>query len=271
MSAYIDQRGEPKIGKIITHIVIGLILLIVVFGSVGSIGAGYRGVRTQFGAVKGVVDNGLYFKLPIIQGVVKMNVQTQKEQVQAEAASKDLQNVSTTIALNYNLYPDKVSDLYSKIGVEYKSRVIDPAIQEAVKSATAKYTAEELVTKRPEVRDAIKTELISRLANEFIQVSEVSIVNFDFSSSFNQAIEAKVTAEQNALAAKNKLEQVKFEAEQRVASAQAEAEAIKIQAQAINSQGGADYVQLKAIEKWNGSLPQQMIPGSAVPFINLGK
>lgn len=245
---------------------IGLIFLFSMFGSVN---AGWKGVRTQFGAVVGQVETGLYFKLPFVQKVVKLNVQTQKEQIDAESASSDLQNVSTTIALNYNLYPDKVTELYTKIGTDYKSRIIDPAIQEAVKASTAKHTAEQLITKRTEVRDEIKTILTARLATEFIQVTEVSIVNFDFSQSFNQAIEAKVTAEQNALAAKNKLEQVKFEAEQRIAQATAEAEAIRISAQAINSQGGADYVNLKAIEKWNGILPTQMIPGGTVPFINL--
>lgn len=260
-----------QITQLVVSSIVGLFIIIILFDTFGTIDAGYKGIRTTWGAISGVQDTGLYFKVPIAQRMEIMNVQTQKEQVQAEAASKDLQNVSAVVALNYNLYPDKVGELYAKIGNDYKSRIIDPAIQEAVKSATAKYTAEELVTKRAEVRDQIKTSLTTRLANEFIQVSEVSIVNFDFSRSFNNAIEAKVTAEQDALAAKNKLEQVKFEADQRVAQATAEAEAIKIQAQAINSQGGADYVNLKAIEKWDGKLPIQMIPGSTVPFINLGK
>jgi regulator of protease activity HflC (stomatin/prohibitin superfamily) len=269
MFDYTTKDGEPNISKIVAHSILGLLILILLFSIFGSISAGYKGVRTQFGAVIGSVDSGLYVKVPFIQNVVKMNVQTQKEQVNAESASSDLQNVSTTIALNYNLYPDKVSDLFAKIGLEYKTRIIDPAIQEAVKASTAKHTAEQLITKRTEVRDEIKSILTERLAKEFIQVTEVSIVNFDFSSSFNQAIEAKVTAEQNALAAKNKLEQVKFEAEQRVTQAKAEAEAIRIQAQAIQQQGGENYVDLKAIEKWNGILPTTFVPGSALPFINL--
>lgn len=266
---YKKADGKLNISKIVVHSVIGLVVLIVLFSSFGSINAGWKGVKTQFGAVVGNVDTGLYLKVPFIQKVVKMNVQTQKEQVDAESASSDLQNVSTTIALNYNLYPDKVIDLFSKIGVGYKSRIIDPAIQESVKASTAKHTAEQLITKRAEVRDEIKAILTARLATEFIQVTEVSIVNFDFSNSFNQAIEAKVTAEQNALAAKNKLEQVKFEAEQRLTTATAEAKAIQIQAQAITQTGGAEYVNLKAVEKWNGILPTQMIPNGALPFINL--
>jgi regulator of protease activity HflC (stomatin/prohibitin superfamily) len=138
----------------------------------------------------------------------------------------------------------------------------------AVKASTANYTAEELITKREVVRQTIQDSLTERLKQNYVDVTGVSIVDFNFSPSFNQAIEAKVTAEQNALAAKNKLEQVKYEAEQRVEQAKGEAEAIKIQTQAIQSQGGRDYVNLKAIEKWNGELPQQMM-GGAVPFVNI--
>lgn len=268
---YGDRVLVPNVPKIITHLVVALVLLVVLLGSFGTVPVGHKGIRLTVDKISGVVENGFYMKIPFAQKIVKMNVQTQKEEIDAEAASKDLQNVSAKVALNYNLYPDKVAELYSRIGNDYKSRIIAPAIQEAVKSATAKYTAEELITKRAEVRDNMKASLVARLATDFIQVSEVSIVNFDFSNSFNQAIEAKVTAEQDALAAKNKLEQVKFEAEQRVASAEAEARAIKIQAEAVTQQGGKDYVQLKAIEKWDGHLPQQMIPGSTVPFLNLTK
>ena len=271
MFNYTNKDGEKNVSKIVLHSIIALIILIIVFTSFGSIPAGYKGVRTQFSAVAGEVNSGLYFKIPFIQGMVKMDTQTQKEQAEADAASSDLQTVQATIAVNYNLYPDKVSELYQSIGTEYGSRIIDPAIQEAVKAATAKYTAEELITKREAVKDEIQTALTSRLQGEFIQVTQVSIVNFQFSSSFNQAIEAKVTAEQNALAAKNKLDQVQYEAQQTVATAKAQAEAIQIQAQAINSQGGADYVQLQAIKAWDGHLPTSMIPGGTVPFINLVK
>ncbi|MEK6883818.1 MAG: prohibitin family protein [Nanoarchaeota archaeon] len=259
------------ITKWIVKGVLGLIGLIIGFGAFAIISAGERGVILRFGAVNRVLDSGIHWKIPIIEGVRTMDIRTQKEEIEAQAASKDLQNVSAVIALNYNLMSDKVGLLYQEIGLNYKERIIDPAIQEAVKAATAQYTAEELVTKRPLVRDNIKMELTQRLTREYIQVTELSIVNFDFSQSFNSAIEAKVTAEQNALAAKNKLEQVKFEKEQRIAQAQGEAEAIRIQAQAITQQGGENYVQLKAVEKWNGVLPAMFVPGSSIPFLNMVK
>lgn len=257
--------------KGIRTIVIGVIVVLLLTSSVGTVSAGQLGVRTRFNAVVGSVNEGLYFKLPFIEKVHIVDIQTQKEQVSAEAASADLQTVNTTVAVNYNIDSQKVLDLYTHVGVDYKIRVIDPAIQEVVKAVTANYTAEQLITKRPEVTEAIQAALAARLSPSGIFVTAVSVVNFNFSVSFNDAIEAKVTAEQNALAAKNKLDQIKFEAEQRITTARAEAEAIKIQAEAIQSQGGAGYVDLKAIEKWDGKLPTQMIPAGSVPFVNLNR
>lgn len=235
-----------------------------------SVGAGERGVVLKFGKVDRIFEEGLNFRTPFIENVKIIDVKTQKEEVTASAASKDLQTVSAVIALNYHVQADKVGELWTSIGKDYKERIIDPSIQEAVKASTAKFTAEELVTKREQIKEEMRVELVARLEKMFINVDGVNIVNFDFSPQFNAAIESKVTAEQNALAAKNKLEQVKFEAEQRVTQAKAEAEAIRIQAEAITQQGGENYVQLQAIEKWNGTVPTYMM-GSAVPFINLQK
>lgn len=237
-----------------------------------SISAGHKGVVTRGGKVVRVLDEGYQYKTPAIESVTEVDVRTQVEVAQANAASRDLQTVSTKVSVNYNVLPDKVELMWNSVGKDYKNILIDPAIQEAVKSATAKHTAEELITQRQAVKDEITSILHDRLATSgFLNVSQVSLTDFDFSVSFNAAIEAKATAVQNAEAAKNKLEQVKFEAQQQIESAKAQAESIRIQAQAINAQGGADYVQLKAIEKWTGVLPTQMIPGSTVPFINLGR
>lgn len=249
---------------------VGLVVLLIFSGFYTIIPAGERGVVLKLGAVNRVLSDGFHFKIAMVEKVKKLDVKTQKEQVSATAASKDLQNVTTVVALNYNLEPDKVGELWKTIGEDYKVRIIDPAIQEAIKAATAKYTAEELITKRELVRDEIKTTLVARLQKEFIQTTEVSIVDFRFSEAFDSAIELKVTAEQNALASKNKLEQTKYEAEQRIAQAKGEAEAIRIQSQAIQAEGGAEYVQLQAIKQWKGDVPTYMM-GNAVPFINLNR
>lgn len=264
------ENGEVNLKPIIwgAGVVLALILL-VILSPFTIVTAGERGVILTWGAVSDkILSEGIHWRTPIVQKVRKIDVKIQKEEVEVTAASKDLQTVSAKIALNYHPDPEKVNVLWQKVGQDYKSRVIDPAIQEAIKASTAKYTAEELITKRQEVKDQAKQILYERLIREYLVVDEVSIVNFDFSPSFNQAIEAKVTAEQSALAAKNKLEQIKFEAEQRVTTATAEAEAIRIQAQAITSQGGAEYVNLKSVEKWNGVLPTYVLGGST-PFINI--
>ncbi len=269
------MNEDTKIGIWIGGIVAGLFALILIFSTFGTISTGEIGIKTNLGKVVGTVQPGLYFKLPFVEGVTSMDTQIQKEQADAGAASKDLQTVQAKVAINYNVDAGKAQDLYSRIGTEYKVRVIDPAIQEVVKAVTAQYTAEELITKRPEITDKIQTSLSERLGAFDISVSSVSITNFDFSGTFNAAIEAKVTAEQNALAAKNKLDQVNYEAQQTVAKAKAEAEAIGLKSQAANNE---KYVSLKALEvqeeaiaKWNGKLPDQFIPGSAMPFINLSK
>jgi regulator of protease activity HflC (stomatin/prohibitin superfamily) len=147
----------------------------------------------------------------------------------------------------------------------YVPKIIDPVIQEAVKSGMARFTAEELITKRPEVKEVIEGIMSETLNKRGIRVIDFNIVNFNFSAAFDNAIEAKVTAEQEALAAKNKLEQIKFEAQQAVESAKGRAEAIEIEAKALRN--SPDILELRAIEKWNGVLPQ--VTGESVPFVNL--
>jgi len=238
--------------------------------------AGYSGVVLNWGAASDkVLDAGIHWVMPIKSSVEKMDIRIQKEEVGVSAASKDLQTVTSQVALNFHLDPQKVNQLYKGIGKDYKERVIDPSIQEAVKSATAKYTAEELITKRELVKEDIKESLKLRLANDFIVVDELNIINFDFSTAFNQTIEEKQVAVQQALKAENDLKRIKIEAEQRVAEAQAEAQAIKLQSEAANNE---KYVSLKQLEvqlefakKWNGVLPSNLYGSAPIPFLQIGK
>ena len=274
---YGEMRNEETFrgGKLAAYIVFGFIALIVFFGSFGTIDAGERGVKTRFGAVVGLVEQGLFFKLPIIEQVHHMNVQTKTVKYELEdplfSASKDLQDVKISVLLNYRLDPAQVQTIYQQYGtvLQYEERIVRPAVRDTVKAVSAQFTAEELVTKRAEFTDTVVRVLNERLADKYVTTERVNITNFEFSKSFSEAIEAKVTAVQNAEAAKNKLEQVKFEAQQTIEKAKADAEAIRISAAAINSQGGAEFVNLKAVEKWNGILPVQMIPGGSVPFLNV--
>ncbi len=233
------------------------------------IGPGERGVVTRMGAVQErVMGEGLHFRMPIIERVVTVDVKTHKLEVDAPSFSKDLQNVATRIALNYHLEPSQVNRLYQEIGLDYDVRIIAPAIQESVKAATAEFTAAELVSERPKVKEEIKATLVERLSPRYIHVDDFSIVNFDFSDVYERAIEEKQVAEQQALKAQNDLKRIQVEAEQRVAQAKAEAEAIRIQTEAL--QQNQNLVRLEAVKKWDGVLPQYVL-GDTIPLIDLGK
>jgi len=255
-------------------IIIGTTLLfLIILQPWVQIGPGERGVVLNFGAVKPtVLGEGLHFRVPIQQKIIHMDVKVQKASTDASASSSDLQEVSSTVAINYHIIPDKANVVYQTIGTEFKERIIDPAVQEVVKAVSARYTAENLITKRSSVSDAMKSTLTERLLTYNIAVDAFSIVEFSFSKLFMDAIEAKQTAEQLALKAERDLARIKIEAEQKITSAQAEAEALRLQRSNISS----DLIELrrieanlKAIEKWNGILPQ--VTGSgAVPFIGVG-
>ena len=255
-----EEDGDFKAGKLVKHISITFIAIILFFGCWGTVGAGERGVLLQFSAVQDkVFDEGLYFKIPFIQKVKIMNVQIQKAEVPASAASKDLQIVTSVVAINYHLIEDTVNKVWQDVGKLYKERIIDPAVQETVKATTALYTAEELITKRELVKDDIKNNIRERLIESDIYVDEFNIVEFDFSAAFNEAIEAKVTAEQLKLKADRDLERIEVEAMQKIADARGKAEAIRIEAMALLN--NPQVTELRFLEKWNGILPTTLVTG----------
>lgn len=257
-----------KLKKNSIFFLIIFILAVFLFGAIGTIGAGERGVLLQFGAVKDkVFGEGLYFKIPFVQEVVKMDVKMQKDEVPASASSKDLQIVTSKIAINYHLSPEHVNNIWQEVGKDYNSRIIAPSIQEAVKAVTAKFTAEELIIKREEVKEQIKMNLAERLIKNNIMVDEINITSFDFSQAFNEAIEAKVTAEQLKLKAERDLERIRIEATQKVVEAEGKAKAIKTEAEALSS--NPKVVELRWIEKWDGKVPTYW--GDASPFIGINK
>lgn len=245
-----------------------LFALVITFGSWGTVPAGHRGVLLRNGAVTSEVKGeGLYFKFPWIESVIPMSVQQTKEVIQTDAASKDLQTVTVHLALNLSLAPDKVATIYQQVGIGYEEVIVDPALKESAKAVIAQYTAEELITKREVVREEVARLLSTKLSPFGLKTEAVNIVNFDFSKTFNQAIEAKVTAEQNALAAKNKLAQITFEAQQAVASANGKADAMTIESKALQS--NPQILQLRALEKWDGKLPQFLGGNGKMPFVTL--
>ncbi len=259
------ERFAGGASRNIVRIAIVIVVLLVLVNSVATIGAGERGVVfSKFGGVQDtVLDEGWRFKVPFVQDIIPIDVKIQKSETAASAASKDLQMVSSTIAVNYHVSPNAANKVYQKVGLSYKERIIDPAVQESMKAATAQFTAEELITRRGEVSIQIKEMLSERLLAHDIVVDEFNIVDFNFSTVFNEAIEAKQTAEQSALKAQRDLERIKIEAEQQITAARAEAEGQRLQRETISE----EILQLRAIEKWDGHLPQ--VTSGGTPFIDL--
>lgn len=234
--------------------------------------AGHRGVISTFGKVDEVVlGEGIHPRIPLVQNVSLVDVRIQKIETPSIAASRDLQTVNSVVALNFHIIPTEVAKVYRDIGPMIGERIINPAVQEVIKAITAQYTAEELISRRSEVKDKTSAMLSERLVRFGVAVDEFSITNFDFSKVFNEAIEAKTTADQLKLKAERDLERIRIEAEQKVATAKAEAESLRLQKQEVT----AELLRLreienqtKAIEKWDGKLPTFSGSG-ATPFISV--
>ena len=275
--------GMPRFPRVnllrIAAVVITVIVIIVVmFESVVTVQAGYRGVVLYLGAVEDrVLGEGLHFIVPFAEQVVQMEVRTQKFQAEASAASKDLQEVQTVIALNYRIDPQQVNKIYQLLGVNYADRVISPTIQESVKASVAKFNAEELITKRETAKGVIADAIRNTLASNNIAAQNVFITDFKFSQSFADQIEQKVVAFQKYLTEQNNLKTVQVIANQNVIQAQAaaranvakaagEAQAIKVITSQLRS--SPEYLQWQSINRWNGQLPYSLGSGG-VPFFQL--
>ncbi|MBM3291554.1 prohibitin family protein [Candidatus Bathyarchaeota archaeon] len=290
---------NAKIGIIgLFIIIVGIVLL---SNSFVTVNAGYRGVLLTWGKPTATFNEGLHFKIPIAQQVVMMNVQVQKAETTETAASSDLQDVGTTIAVNYRLDPNWVMEIYTTLQLEAEQRVINPNIQESIKAVTAGFTAEELITKRPDVKTRFESTLEDHLDRFHIIVESVSITNFEFSQSFTKAIEDKVTQQQKALEAENKLKQITAEAQQKVIQAEAEKKAAiakaegEAQAQIIKAESEANatkviaeatayqielinkkiadnpyYLQYAWIQEWDGQLPSTLIGDENVTLLLQG-
>ena len=268
-----DFRIPQGLGKKIAVIGVVIACLIVVGGSTGIVGAGQRGVLLRFGAVTGTIKaEGLYVKIPFAEEVALMSTQIQKYTAPVSALSKDLQQVTAEVTLNYQLKASSVPEIYRSMRQDYENRVMQPNLQEAVKSTTADFDAEELITQRPQVKEELQNLMTERLAPLGIEVVQLSITDFQFSSTFQESIEAKVKAVQEALEAENALRRVEFEAQQAITRAQAEAKGLELQKAQITEQLLSlrrIEVQGRAIEKWNGVMPTVVTSGGPVPMLDV--
>lgn len=281
MSRYQSPKVNTSAAKgVAIGIIILIIIGVVVFASVKIVDAGHRGVLLHWNAVDLTappLDEGLHFVVPFQDDVVSIEVRTLKYEKETRSASKDLQTVETTVTVNYHPHREHVHTLYKNLGLDYENRVIQPAIEETVKQVTANYNAEELITKRPLVKQDIESSIRDRLAQFQVVTEVISITDFEFSPLFAQAIEAKVEAEQKALKAENDLRRIEVEAKQReanavgvananIAEAKGEAEAISIINQALAE--NPNYLEWLKTQAWDGQLPLVVGEGGT-PFIQI--
>ncbi|AIQ65605.1 HflC protein [Paenibacillus stellifer] len=258
-------------GKMIGVAVAVVLVLLIGGNAYSSVEYGHVGLYKTFGKLDDqVLSPGIHLKIPFIQSIIQVNTQVTKSETDTSASSKDLQPVSTHVAVNYSVNKESAFNLMNNIGGRFDSVIINPAIQEIVKEVTARYPAEDLITRRDIVAGEISELLTKRLAKYDLIVNDINIVNFKFSDAFNQSIEAKQVAQQQALKAENDLKRVQIEAKQKVAQAQAEAESLKLKKQEVTPelvQLKQIEVQEKALDKWDGKLPS--VTGGATPFIDL--
>jgi regulator of protease activity HflC (stomatin/prohibitin superfamily) len=242
------------------------------FSSFTVISAGHTGVQITLGEVNPQpLTEGVHFVNPISQ-VKDIDTRMQKAQLDGQSAgTKDMQQVHTDIVINYRMSPANLPHIYKEFGLDVDTKILGPAINDAFKAVTGKYDSAELITKRDEVSQAILIHLREKVAPFNIDVSNVSLVNFGFSADYQKSIEAKVIATQQTAKAEQDLKRIEVEAKSRIAQAEGEAKAIAIQAQAIQSNGGQNYVQLEWIKRWNGKLPETVVNGSTGMMLNMGK
>jgi regulator of protease activity HflC (stomatin/prohibitin superfamily) len=280
-----EKKGFFTWKKIIAIVIIVSLSVTFPLLMAKTVPAGYKGVLLNWGEAISVQDEGFHWVAPIGQDITLVNIQIQKTEATESTASSDLQEVTTTVAVNYQLEPNSVLTIYKTLRNDYETRVIVPNIQEALKAATAKYVATELITQREDVKDSFLNILKSKLAVYGITVLSVSVTDFQFSPSFTQAIEAKVTAEQNALAAQNKLKQIEYEAQQQVIQASANATATITMAnatanatiimanstaqaiQTIQVQLTPEYISYLYAIGWDGKLPLYWSGNGTSPFL----
>lgn len=256
-------------------LIIGAIILLIVitlFSSFSAVGTGYVGVKTRFGKVQNdVINEGLNVKVPFIERIVKIDCRTKKIEISSEGSSKDMQTVTTTVVVNYNVKKETANALYKDIGKEYEDIIINPAVLESIKSAMAQYTAEELITKRSEVSNKIQETLESKISERGLIISEFNLTNIDFSEEYDKAIEEKAVKQQEVVTAQAELEKQKIQNEKEISIAEKDAKVMELQNTQITDKTlklKELEVKQKMIEKWNGQLPTTTLNDNMLNLFN---
>lgn len=263
---FIDEYGDYRWGVIITLSIIGLFAITTIFSSFTIVKSGEVGLRVRFGKIIDInLDEGINFKIPYIESIKKVNIKVQKAELETESSSKDLQTITTKLAVNYKVDSKKATYLYKTVGNDYENTILVPAIQESIKAVMSEYTAEQTITKRNEVSDKCLDEIQSKMEKYGIYIVEFNIIDLDFSQAYNQAIEEKQVAEQKVLTAQQQLEKAKIEAEKKIVEAEATKKANDLMKQSLTD----ELIAKQFIEKWNGELPQTYAGGDILKMFNI--
>jgi len=262
-----DFKKNKK--SVVISIVVAIIVIILGVFSITVVDAGHTGVVVTLGKVSdGVLNEGFHLKMPFITKVVEIDNRVTKTEVKSIAASKDLQSISSKVSVNYRVNTDFSAKIYKNVGKDYNNVIVNPAIQECLKSVAAKYNAEELITKRAVVSSEMEKEISQKINPYGLNIEVFNIIDFDFSEEFNKAIEAKQTAQQQALKAEQDLARIKVEASQTIEKAKAESQAYQLKNQQLTDK----IIMMEFVEKWDGKLPSVTSGGSALfdmsSFIN---
>lgn len=259
-------------------LVIGVVTLfigmIIFFAGTTIVPTGHIGVVTLYQNVQDkYLDAGFHWIKPFVEDVHDVDIRTQKYSNTVEGSAKDLQIVNITMSINYQIKPEKVTELYAKVGEHYADIILNPALQSSLKASMAQFTAEEMITKRAEVATKITEELNARL-DEYFTISAVNLENIDFTDEYNKAIEAKTTNQQKAEAEKAQLEIIKVQNEQKINSAEAEARVRELQSQSVTDKSLEQLrleIQREMVSRWNGVLPQYVLGENSNMLLDIGK
>ena len=245
-----------------------VLLFIAVCNPIAMVGVGERGVKVTLGKVDDskIYTEGIHFVMPFISKIKTMDIKTQKNSIRTTVYTKDIQQAQISYVINYNLMPDSAHKMYQQVGASYRDIIITPVVEGTIKDVIGKWNAQDLVGNREEATNDILEKLQVQLAPKFINVTGFQMIDINYSEVFERAIESKVTAEQEALKAKNKTVQIEEEAKQKIISAEAEAKSMAIRANALTRNKA--LVEYEAVQKWDGKMPQYML-GDTVPFLSL--
>ena len=244
-------------------------IVISFFNPVAIVGVGERGVKVTLGRVSPTsYTEGVHFVTPFISTIKNMNVKTRKNNVETSVYTKDIQQARIAYVINFNLQPENAHKMYREVGMNYVETILTPAVEGTIKDVIGKWNAQDLVANREIATREILTKLQTHLTPKYINVTDFQMISIAYSGTFEKAIESKVTAEQEALRAKNKTVQIEEEAKQKLISAEAEAKSMSIRANALSKNKA--LVEYEAVQKWDGKLPEYML-GDTVPFLNLNK